>query len=1155
MVQQALKTAPDQISVRDLDPNIRQRKASEPEDSVWVSASAGTGKTKVLTDRVLRLLLPRSDGAPGTKPHKILCLTFTKAGASEMALRINATLGKWAVMPPEALQETLAKLLGNPAGDRDIQAARKLFAQVVDTPGGLKIMTIHSFCQSVLGRFPLEAGLSPHFNVLEEAQAAQLLSQARDHVLGSAEVGSPLKEAIERVAGQVNEDQFFQLIRDFASERYQLSRQNWGADGLYTAICKSLDVQPGQEAEDIIRDACLDSAFDGAGLRRTSEALAQGTEKTDQPKAQGLADWLAQDLEGRIQTFNDYLLTYFKLDGDIRQTLATKSVLKIMPDCADIMLAEAERIGSIQEQIKAGQCAVFTRDLFLLGQDIIQKYQVLKDGLGGLDFDDLITRTLDLLEGRTDKMKGKDSVPWVMYKLDQGLDHILIDEAQDTNPEQWKIIAALCEEFFSGLGARDDVERTVFTVGDEKQSIYSFQRAAPEEFSRMRTYLGEKIGAANKVLENVDLNISFRSTESVLKVVDAVFSRPEIAKGLGLETIQHHSFRRGQEGLVELWPLCEPEKAEKRDPWEPPIEIIETKTGAAKLADHIGTTIKGWLDEGEILPSKSRPIQPGDIMILVRTRTAFTEQLMRSLKIRNIPVNGADRMVLNDQISVQDMLALASFALLPADDLTLASILKSPLIGWSEDQLYELAVDRKGTLWDALQQGQHVQEVEYLHSLINKAGQCHPYEFFSHILHSPCPADARSGLRAMQKRLGADIRDPLDELLSTAMRFEADNIASLQGFLHWQEQGQAVIKREMEEAGGQVRIMTVHGAKGLQAPIVILPDTTRTSRHVPGQAGRRLLWPQKSGLDVPLWSPRKEMDCETFKRTFEHLQDKADEEYRRLFYVAMTRAEDRLYIGGYKGAREAMADCWYNYAKIALENTNEAERGENEVISLHNPQTKDIESKKNLTNMKAAVEALPEWLYQPAPTEPHPPTPLMPSRPSESEPAALSPLDGSDHHRFLRGNLTHKLLQFLPNLPVDKHLELAESFVESHGDDLSASIRQNIVSETLSILKDKTYESLFGPGSQAEVPMTGLLPDGRLISGQIDRLVITDSTVFVIDYKTNRPPPALEQDIPQIYRNQMQAYHDTLKEIYPKHDIKCALLWTDGPVLMPLDLT
>ncbi len=1149
--QKQIESAP----VRDLDPNVRQRKASEPGDSVWVSASAGTGKTKVLTDRVLRLLLPREDGAPGTQPHRILCLTFTKAGASEMALRINQELTKWAVLPLESLQEELQNLRGRKANEKDIQAARKLFAQVVDTPGGLKIMTIHSFCQSVLGRFPLEAGLSPHFTVLEEGQASLLLSQARDRVLQQADSASPIKEATGRVASQVNEDQFFGLIREFAKERYQLAQNQWGPEALYTQICTALGVQAGKTARELILAACHSDSFDEAGLRNACSALSHGTDTTDRPKAQGLQQWLDAGKEQRVQEFERYLQVYFTIAGDLRKTMATRTILMIMPDCADILMAEAERLRGIREQVKVMDCALLTRDLFTLGQNIINEYQLFKEKSGVLDFDDLIARTLDLLAGRTGRLKPENAAPWVMYKLDQGLDHILIDEAQDTNPEQWQIIAALCEEFFSGQGARDDIERTVFTVGDEKQSIYSFQRAAPEEFFRMREYMAEKMKAAGKQLEDVGLNISFRSTGSVLKFVDTVFSNPEIAKGLGLEPIQHHSYRKGQAGLAEIWPLFETEKAEKQDPWTPPTEIIETSSGPAKLAEHIGDTIKAWLDDKEELPSKGRAIQPGDVMILVRTRSAFVTQLMRALKTRNIPVSGADRMVLNEQLAVQDLLAIAGFALLPEDDLSLACILKSPLIGWSEDQLYELAIDRKGTLWGALRRTDNVQLIEYLENLIGKAGHERPYEFFNALLQRPCPGDSQSGLRGFRGRLGDDVLDPLNELLNGALKFESDNIPSLQGFLHWQTQGHADVKREMEESGGQVRIMTVHGSKGLQAPIVILPDTTRTSRHVPGQSDKRLLWPHKSGLEVPLWSPRKDMDCDAFREAFTGLQEKSDEEYRRLFYVAMTRAEDRLYIGGYKTGKEILPDCWYNYAKAAMEGMDEAEAQDDGSTRLSNPQTKEPVVKKKLTDISNDETPLPQWVYNQAPEEPDPPAPLMPSRPSEEEPAVSSPLEKAKTYRFRRGNVTHKLLQFLPDLPADKRLAAAGSFVEKHGHDLPEDIRGNIVREVMDILERPDFVDLFQPSSLSEVPITGLLPDGRLISGQIDRLVIGDHKILIIDYKSNRPPPKHEEDVAPIYKNQMQAYYDTLKEIYPDHKIECALLWTDGPVLMPLALT
>lgn len=1126
---------------RDLDPNVRQRTASDPGSSVWVSASAGTGKTKVLTDRVLRLLLPRADGTPGTLPHKILCLTFTKAGAGEMALRINKKLGAWAVAGQEDLAEELSKLLGRAASDDDIAAARKLFTAVVDVPGGLKIMTIHSFCQSVLGRFPLEAKLSPHFEVLEEAQAAQILMQARDRVLSRAEreAGSPLQNALYAIAGQVNEQQFLQLIQEIVKERHQLSRlfeKNWNADGLYQSLCGALDVSPNRAAADILREACADDAFDGAGLRMACDILSGGTEKTDQPKAVILQNWLAQSPEERVQHFEDYKLAFFTTEGSPRKTLTTKNT----EGAQDIMAAELDRLCAVQEQIARVRCAALTRDIFTLGHAIADEYETLKQAQGVLDFDDLIIRTLTLLD---DRVGGKPMSNWVHYKLDDGLDHILIDEAQDTNPEQWQIIAALCEDFFSGENARSNIARTVFSVGDEKQSIYSFQRAAPEEFERMKRFFAERVTAARQRFEPVPLNISFRSTQCVLDVVDAVFAATLNA--------EHHSYRRGQAGLVELWPLFENEKPEKRDPWDPPIEEVSSKSAAAALAEHIGDSIQNWIDRQEKLPSHDRPIRPGDIMILLRTRTGFTAQLMRALKSRNIPVSGVDRMVLGDQLVIEDMLALAEFALLPGDDLTLACILKSPIFDWTEEQLYDLAIDRDGTLWDALPDGP---ERRYLSILISKARSIRPFEFFSLILQKDCPADDQSGLRAIKKRLGEDAVDPLDEFLNAALDFEKDNIPSLQQFVHWQKQQDRQIKRELEDAGDKVRIMTVHGAKGLQAPIVILPDTTGVNRNTPGQAGQRLLWPEKSELSVPLWSPRKDTDCDLYKEGFDKVQARLDAEYQRLLYVAMTRAEDRLYVGGYTKASKIPDQCWYSKISGAMESMPGVER-DGDISRLTGQQTKDPDRESDHHTPDEAASSLPEWLFAKAPSEPYPPAPLVPSRPSEAEPPARSPFQPSDSNRFRRGNITHKLLQFLPDIAPENRSTAATNFVSNHAKDLDEDVRKGIVSETMAILDHPEYAPFFAPGSMAEVPISGLMPDDRLVSGQIDRLVVRDDEIWIIDYKSNRPPPADEKDIPQIYQGQMQAYRDTLIQIYPNRTIHCALLWTDGPRLMVLDLS
>lgn len=1131
---------------RPLDPNVLQRQASDPSTCIWVSASAGTGKTKVLTDRVLRLLLPQDNGAPGCAPHKILGLTFTKAAANEMALRINETLSKWSIASDDDLTIELKKLLGRPPNRIEISAARKLFANVIDTPGHLKIMTIHAFCQSVLSRFPLEASLTPGFEVAEERMAATFLQTAKSLVFKNATTNkaSPLNAALDNLSKNINEDQLGQLIESIASERGQLEqilKKHHGIDGFYTALCQSMDIIPNQSKKDIVYNACQDDAFDHAGLKSCANAMADSS-KTDSGNAAIIYNFLSNNPKTRAFEFETYKSAFLKKDNTIKSKLIGKKIADKNPHLLKTMEDEAERIKRIINTIQSSETAELTRDLLIIGQEVLQDYAAIKSQHNMLDYEDLIFKTSELMKSRGD---------WVQYKLDQGIDHILIDEAQDTNPEQWKIIQALTEEFFAAHSQSDD-NRTIFTVGDEKQSIYSFQRASPEEFQRMREHFSKKINASQKNWAKVDLNISFRSVKSVLSAVDTVFSDPQHRKGLGIGEIHHEAFRRGQSGTVEIWPLYENDQTQEIRTWDPPTTIIDQKSGSSKCAEGIAQQIYQWLENKHVLESHNRPIEPRDIMVLVRTRNAFVNQLMRALKTRNIPVGGLDRIILNEQLAVQDIIAACEFALLPSDDLNLACLLKSPLTGIDEDTLFKLAYNRSSSLWSSIKESAAPEIVNYLKSLITRSQGSTPYNLIAQILQTPCPTDEISGLRAFQKRLGNDAQDSLNELLNAALTFEHDQTPSLQNFLYWQKQNNADLKRDNDDQNNHVRIMTVHGSKGLQAPIVFLPDTTSIPGLNATQAGNRLLWPTQTGQELPVWSPRKELESDHFTSAKEQVVERLNEEYRRLLYVAMTRAEDRLYITGYKGKKNLSENCWYALCSKALKNHGDTEEKDQKLI-LKNPQTKEPDRTVNKAKEDDKIIAeIPKWMTQPAPEEPDPPAPLMPSRPSESEPTSISPLKTESNYRFRRGNVTHTLLQFLPDLPESKRDQSMQDYLNKHAGDLPETVRRNIAEEIHNILNHPEFKTLFVENSRAEVPITGLLKDGRIISGQIDRLVITDNEIMIIDFKTNRPPPNNPEDVPQIYYNQLQAYADILKEIYPNHAIKCALLWTDGPNLMPI---
>lgn len=1154
-------------STRSTDPNVLQQRASDPQSSVWVGASAGSGKTKVLTDRILRLLLPNND-QKGTPPHKILALTFTKAGASEMSLRINDRLSEWAIMPLKSAENdqkqdnlvgNLRKLLGKEATPEQIEAARKLFARVVDTPGGLKIMTIHSFCQSILNRFPLEADLPPNFNAIDESQAQIFLKQAQDHVLKKAHEnkGSPLSNAIHHIATEQNEDQFIDLLKNLMSERRQaqnILEQNFGVDGLYTALCQEFKIPAGKSKEEIILEACSNTSFNEQELRNACTALASGSEKTDIPRGINIQIWLDADTQIRAKTYENYKNCFLKKsDGNILKTLATKKVINANPDIIEALQNEAERIFTLENSLKSIKTATITRDLFLIGEEILAHYNALKAKESALDFDDLILRTLDLLQGRTKNLNDLEVAPWIRFKLDQGIDHILVDEAQDTNPEQWEIIKALCDDFFDGNTERN-IERTIFVVGDKKQSIFSFQRASPEKFKSMKNWFENKITHSNKKFNSINFETSFRSVKSVLELVDSIFKNPDIRKGLDENELQHHAYRYTQPGLVELWPLFEDPKNVEYDPWAPPIEVIESSSGAAQMADHIGKTIENWIKTEEILESHDRPIRAGDIMILVRSRTAFLDQLVRALKTRNVPVSGVDRMILSEQLVVQDLCAAAQFALLPEDDLNLAGFLKSPFIGWNEEALFKVAHNRQGTLWQSIKNSNNPNIIQFLSGLIKNSGKDKPYEFFAKILQEKCPANSISGLHAIKSRLGNEALDPLDEFLNISLSFETDNIPTLQNFIQAQSHNESQIKRQMESNEDAVRIITVHGAKGLQAPIVILPDTVRTGSS---SKPERILWPDRSEAKLPYFCPQSKQVPQPCSNAFSILKARQDEEYRRLLYVALTRAENRLYVGGYKASKPIIDESWYRYVEKGFRSLSHIEEivFDDKIILRSSNQSTDNKpdrANNNDQSKKSCDVKTPDWLFKTMPEEPLPLRPLAPSKPSEQEAPTLSPLHSTNNHRFLRGNITHKLLQILPDIPIENRRNAAQKYVRQPAHGLSDKVQSSIISEIFEILEHPEFTNIFGSKSRAEVPITGLLDDKTLISGQIDRLLITETEVFIIDYKTNRPPPHDVKDVPAIYLSQMRAYANIMRQIYPNHNIRCALIWTDGARLMEL---
>ncbi|HEY8573313.1 double-strand break repair helicase AddA [Phenylobacterium sp.] len=1133
-----------------------QRTAADPQLSAFVTANAGSGKTKTLIDRVARLLLA------GATPETVLCVTYTKAAAAEMQRRLFDLLGGWSVAPDESLRQALAKLEGRSEDAYDhlaLSKARALFARALETPGGLKIQTIHAFCEKLLRRFPLEAGVSPGFRVMDDAASAAVAAAARKAVAREAMGGDgPVAEAYARFSVALDFESFNQMFVAFETKRAAIDayvRRCGGRGGVPSAVARVC--LGGPELLDpaaIEAEALLPPALDAEAWRWAAEALAQGSEKTDVPnslKAAQVAEAAARG-ESRPDIVRAILFT---AAGEPRKTCATKQV---DPDACEWLTAEQARIADAFRLAKAATVAWDTVYALTLAATYVEQYAAEKRHAGALDFADLIEKTCALLASRP-------AAAWVLYKLDGGIDHILVDEAQDTAQDQWTIVDALTEEFFSGAGRPSGraLERNMFVVGDEKQSIYSFQGARPELLLKKFEFHRDRATGAGFRFERVDLLTSWRSAPQVLSFVDATFSPPELSQAvmprLEPEPIVHRATRTDS-GCVDLWPLEQEEKGAERDAWDAPLDAEPEQSANRRLAEKIACEIDALIARGDAVFDKEtrqpRPATAGDVLILVRRRKALFEEILRALKRRNIPVAGADRLALSEHIVFDDLVALARFCLYPEDDLTLAALLRSPFCDVSDDSLYALAHGRRARLWPELQRraGERTDwgsALAFLDAARAIAARARPFELYSRVLGLNDTL-GQSMRRRLLTRLGGEAQDALDEFLAQVLAAEARGVHDLQSLAHAFASLDITVKREMEAGRDEVRVMTAHGAKGLEAPIVILPETTlsRTARGSP------LLETADGGF---LWCASKDSDCEASTAARERRARAEEDEAYRLLYVALTRARDRLVLCGRIGSTTKPENLkgWWGALAAAFAHAD---------VEPHVRETAcgDLQIRRYgpdpqpMGRAAAAAETagvLPAWTAEAPAVEAF----ARYASPSDLGDGARSPApsplrDAGGLGRFRRGDLIHRLLQILPDLDPAARSDGARRIL-AREPDLTDVQRAEMTAAALSVLEDPRFAEVFGPGSRAEVAIAGTaaaLPQGLAISGRIDRLVVLPDRVLVADFKTNRPSPARIEDADPAYLRQMAVYAAVLGEVFPGRRIEAALIWTDGPKLMPV---
>jgi ATP-dependent helicase/nuclease subunit A len=1112
--------------------------ASDPAVSAWVAANAGSGKTHVLAQRVIRLLLD------GVEPGRILCITFTKAAAANMANRVFDELRRWTALDDEKLDAAI-RLMSNLDPDPARRArARRLFALALETPGGLKVQTIHAFCTRLLHQFPFEAGVAARFDVLDEASEAQLLGETSLGVLLDATLApdAPLGRALATAIAVAADRTFKEVVGEAIRKRDVVRAwidHGGGIDAAVALLCETLGISSDDTLERIESEMTEGPLFPSSRWSAAANILLQGS-KSDQEHAARLADALATAGSERASI---YLGIFFTDKLEARQRVITKALEKSDPELADCLQREGERLLALVERRKAVACRQRTAALITIADAVISRYQRAKDRRGLLDYDDLIDKARTLLS--------EDRAAWVHYKLDQGIDHVLIDEAQDTSPKQWEIIRLLTAEFFAGAGARA-VNRTIFAVGDEKQSIFSFQGAAPREFDAMRHTFTKLCAAIGRNLQYVPFRHSFRSGPNLLGAVDKVFERPEAHRGLSADNVRpaHECLPEARPGLVEIWDTLKPNNKREIEAWDAPFDELTEKSPQVRLAAKIAATVKRWTKQGT---------RAGDVLILVRQRGALFEAIIRSLKDAHVPVAGADRLVLTEHIAVMDLMVLADALLLPADDLALATALKSPLFGLNDEDLFKIAWERKTSLRTALRAkapmdprfAQASARLDHFAQWIHKDT---PFGFYARVL------GAERGRQRFLARLGHEADDALDEFLNRALDYERRETPSLQGFVAWLRAARTDIKRDMEITRDEVRVMTVHGAKGLEAPTVILADTT-TPPAGPGQRQPRLLDLATDGPGIPghfVWPGPKANDVAAVAAARERVRRENEDEHGRLLYVAMTRAIDRLIVCGAEGERSPQDGCWWNMVSTALRPVSveePADDGDGTVWRYRPTPLRDTAAASS--PVAAARQEQPPWLAHKAPSEPLAVLPLSPSRAYDDEtgPVRASSTGSPAERRnaMARGVLMHRLLQSLPDIPPESRAQSALRHLGRAAGDFGAEEQQSLLGQVQRVLEDARFSELFLPGSRAEVPVVGRLKGGAFaVSGQVDRLAVTDDAVLIADYKTNRPAPKRFEDVPPAYIRQLALYRAVLAQLYPDKAIRAALLWTDVPDLMEI---
>jgi ATP-dependent helicase/nuclease subunit A len=1067
----------------------------DPYKSCWISANAGTGKTKITIDRILALLLS------GSKASSILAITFTNNAADEMKYRIINLVNDLLKLTDDELLEYLQNFLSQVITRKEISQYRHKILIIEEQLSELKIQTLHAFCQSLLQDFSEAAGLKENFKIIDENYAQIILSDAKEEIFNHDKITATLNNILNKYSYNY----FADILDDIASSRNKLAYIWQNYEDLNQYINKTyqfLEIKPLEDYESKIYQDFF-SKMDQDFINELAINIAISDKDKDKEKVQNLKSLQQNWVDNFAEAFMFFQAAFCKKDQEFYKKLVTKDIAAKISDY-DTKIADLNELYNYYNNLlNKYNYAELTVDIMLIAQIFLMSYDKIKLQKNLIDYEDLILKSLLLLKSSTNK-------EFILYKLYNNIHHLLIDEAQDISPWQWDIVKLILEDFFASqiqastnnsttkitINCAENNSRSFFIVGDEKQSIYGFQGVNHYLFTEIKSEFSQKMQESGKILHEIALQTSYRSGSTILTLVDKLANLPEIYNNLTVnqdKKIEHRCFRENINNKVVIWPESPKSVLVETNYWQYPKKIIKKSSPYDEVAKQIAQFIKEALDKESA--SNLTKINASDILILCRKRGGLYNAIINKLAIYNIIVESDNSVKILNYILIMDLISLLRFVIFSEDSLNLAALLKSPLFSFSEEEIFNLCHDRGDvSIWQILQSKLEYQEVfkklldiKQTHTILDIK------EFYLYYLNK---YQLRQKYYLLYGKLAEDLINLFLQIIDNFMEYDSDYLS----FLEYLTRCDIKLKNKITNNKDSVKLLTIHASKGLQAPIVILATEPYSKNSFKKNSfnfnfEHNLLTLQLQNISTKLTNSSKNQ------------QDLEQAEEYRLLYVALTRARDELHVFSI-ASKENRQLCYYNLINKAASNISAFIRDKNDCliyqeVSETQP-TQSIEpdiAEFNLSML--AIDSNSEHNLKNI------------IKASIKEPVL-------SNKSIMIGNIYHELFYALSLDYNNINREKIIAILANYQDLCEQNKLAEILAKTINII-EKYREVLFSDKGFNELSLT-MKDQGNIINGKIDRLLITQDHAQIIDYKLSVSPQNLSG-----YKQQLTTYEQLVK--------------------------